>query len=194
MKKIVFATHNAHKLEEVKMILSGKAVVVGLEDIGCQEDIPEKASTLEENALSKAMYVYEKYGFDCIADDTGLEVEALNGAPGVCSARYAGEPSNSERNMEKLLLEMEGVTNRNARFRTVIVFVENGMPKYFEGIVKGKIGFEGRGKKGFGYDPVFIPEGYNISFAQMDASLKNKISHRALAIKNFECFIKNLNQ
>lgn len=194
MRKIVFATHNAHKLEEVKMILRGTIDVVGLTDIGCTEDIPENADTLEGNALAKAMYVHEKYGFSCIADDTGLEVDALDGAPGVLSARYAGEPSDSARNVEKLLREMEGATNRNAQFRTVIAFVADGVPKFFEGVIKGKIGFERCGEKGFGYDPVFIPAGYEKSFAQMDASLKNKISHRALAIKNFKCFIKNLNQ
>lgn len=191
MKKIVFATQNAHKLEEVRMILENEAEVVGLTEIGCQEEIPEDAVTLEENARSKAMYVYEKYGFDCFADDTGLEVEALNGAPGVFSARYAGEPSNSERNVEKLLREMNGITNRNAQFRTAIAFVENGETQFFEGIIKGKIGHERRGEKGFGYDPVFIPEGYEVSFAQMEAKLKNEISHRALAIKKFSEFMKD---
>ena len=191
MKKIVFATQNAHKLEEVRMILENEAEVVGLTEIGCLEEIPEDAVTLEENARSKAMFVYEKYGFDCFADDTGLEVEALNGAPGVFSARYAGEPSNSERNVEKLLREMNGITNRNAQFRTVIAFVENGETQFFEGIIKGKIGHERKGEKGFGYDPVFIPKGYEVSFAQMEAKLKNEISHRALAIKKFSEFMKD---
>lgn len=190
MKKIVFATHNAHKLEEVRMILKNEAEVVGLTEIGCLEEIPEDAVTLEENAQSKAMFVYEKYGFDCFADDTGLEVEVLNGAPGVFSARYAGEPSNSEKNVEKLLREMNGITNRNAQFRTVIALAENGETYYFEGIIKGKIGYERIGEKGFGYDPVFIPEGYDLSFAQMDSVLKNEISHRALAIRKFSAFMK----
>lgn len=189
MKKVVFATHNAHKLEEVRMILENEAEVVGLADIGCTEEIPENAETLDENARAKAMYLFENYGFPCIADDTGLEVEALNGAPGIFSARYAGEPSNSEKNVEKLLREMDGKTNRNAQFRTVIAFVENGETCFFEGIIKGKIGTERKGKKGFGYDPIFIPEGYEISFAEMESALKNEISHRALAIKKFEQFM-----
>lgn len=191
MKKIVFATHNTHKLEEVRMILENEAEVAGLAEIGCMEDIPENAENLEENAQTKAMYVFEKYGYNCFADDTGLEVEVLDGAPGVFSARYAGEPSNSEKNMEKLLREMDGKTNRSAQFRTVIAFVENGVTHYFEGIIKGKIGIERLGKEGFGYDPIFIPEGYDESFAQMEAVLKNKISHRALAIKQFKKFMRN---
>ena len=158
MRKIVFATHNTHKLEEVRMILKNEAEVAGLVDIGCLEDIPENAETLEENALAKAKYVFEKYGFDCFADDTGLEVEALNGAPGVFSARYAGEPSNSEKNVEKMLHEMDGKTNRSAQFRTVIAFVGKGKIHHFEGVIKGKIGFERLGEKGFGYDQSLYPK------------------------------------
>ncbi len=183
MKKIVFATHNAHKLEEVRMILKDKFEVVGLTDIGCFEEIPETAETLEENALAKAQFVVDKYGMDCFADDTGLEVDALNGKPGVYSARYAGEPSNSFNNVQKILTEMDGETNRKAQFRTVIALVEKDKIVYFEGIIKGQIGRELQGNNGFGYDPIFIPEGSDISFAQMDSTRKNTISHRALAIQ-----------
>lgn len=182
MKKIVFTTHNNHKLDEVQKILKNKIEIIGLNSIGCSEDIPETAATMQENALLKAKYVFDKYGFACFADDTGLEVEVLNGAPGVYSARYAGEPANSENNVQKLLKEMNGNTNRKAQFRTVIALVEHDEEHYFEGIIKGEIAYTPKGKNGFGYDPVFIPEGYDVSFAQMDASIKNEISHRAIAI------------
>ncbi len=183
MKKIVFATNNRHKLEEVRAILAGIAEVVGLEEIGCHEEIPETAETLEENARMKAQYVYEKYHLDCIADDTGLEIEVLGGKPGVLSARYAGEPSNSINNMLKVLKELNNETNRNAQFRTVISLVENGVFHEFEGIVKGKISTFQSGNGGFGYDPIFVPEGYSESFAELSAEVKNSISHRALAIQ-----------
>jgi XTP/dITP diphosphohydrolase len=183
MKKIVFATHNAHKLEEVRMILKDKFNVVGLSDLGCFEEIPETAETLEENALAKARFVFEKYGLACFADDTGLEVDTLNGKPGIYSARYAGEPSNSFNNVRKILKEMDEMSNRKAQFRTVIALIEQGEATYFEGIIKGQIGREVKGNNGFGYDPVFIPEGSDLSFAQMDSSIKNTISHRALAIQ-----------
>lgn len=183
MKKIVFATHNAHKLEEVRAILKGIVEVVGLADIGCHEDIPETADTLEENAKLKSQYVYEKFGYDCISDDTGLEIEALDGKPGVHSARYAGEPSNSVNNMLKVLEEMKDQSNRNAQFRTVVSLVENGNYYEFEGIVKGILSREPTGKGGFGYDPIFIPEGHSESFAVLSAEEKNAISHRAIAIK-----------
>ncbi|MFV0392612.1 MAG: non-canonical purine NTP diphosphatase [Paludibacteraceae bacterium] len=182
MKKIVFATHNRHKLEEVKEILKDKIDIVGLYDIGCLEEIPETALTLEGNALAKANYVFENYGMDCFADDTGLEVDALDGRPGVYSARYAGEPSNSERNIDKLLAEMSNFSNRGAQFRTVIALVEKGKDRCFEGVIKGKIANERCGKNGFGYDPVFFPTGCSLSFAQMNPSKKNAISHRALAV------------
>ena len=168
MKKIVFATHNAHKLEEVRMILKDKFNVVGLSDLGCFEEIPETAETLEENALAKARFVFEKYGLACFADDTGLEVDTLNGKPGIYSARYAGEPSNSFNNVRKILKEMDEMSNRKAQFRTVIALIEQGEATYFEGIIKGQIGREVKGNNGFGYDPVFIPEGSDLSFAQME--------------------------
>ncbi|HHT22425.1 MAG TPA: non-canonical purine NTP diphosphatase [Bacteroidales bacterium] len=191
MKKIVFATHNAHKLEEVRAILKNTAKIVGLADIGCHEDIPETADTLEGNAKLKSQYIYEKFGYDCISDDTGLEIEALNGKPGVLSARYAGEPSNSVNNMLKVLEEMKDKSNRNAQFRTVISLVENGKYCEFEGIVKGKISREPSGKGGFGYDPIFIPEGYSGSFAELSADVKNAISHRALAINKLVKWIRD---
>lgn len=192
MKRIVFATHNAHKLEEVRMILTGNFDVVGLADIGCFEEIPETAETLEENAFSKARFVFEKYGIDCFADDTGLEVEALDGKPGVYSARYAGEPSNSFNNVQKVLEEMEGKVNRKAQFRTVIALIEQGKATCFEGIIKGEIGNEPKGSNGFGYDPVFIPEGSDASFAQMDSTTKNTISHRALAVQKLVNYLMKI--
>ena len=180
-KKFVFATNNAHKLEEVTAILGDKIELLSMKDIHCSADIPETADTLEGNALLKARYIFENYHLDCFADDTGLEVEALNGAPGVYSARYAGDAHNSEANMQKLLQDMEGMENRKARFRTVFALIVNGKEHLFEGIVKGEITKHRCGSSGFGYDPVFIPEGYTQTYAEMGNTLKNKISHRALA-------------
>ena len=180
-KKFVFATNNAHKLEEVTAILGNKIELLSLKDINCYADIPETADTLEGNALLKARYIFENYQLDCFADDTGLEVEALNGAPGVYSARYAGDAHNSEANMKKLLQDMEGIENRKAQFRTVFALIINGKEHLFEGIVKGEITKHRHGTSGFGYDPVFIPEGYTQTYAEMGNELKNKISHRALA-------------
>lgn len=180
-KKFVFATNNAHKLEEVSAILGNKVELLSMKDIDCRVDIPETADTLSGNALLKARYIFENYHVDCFADDTGLEVEALNGAPGVYSARYAGNAHNSEANMKKLLQDMEGMENRKARFRTVFALIINGKEHLFEGIVKGEITKNRRGTAGFGYDPIFIPEGYTQTFAEMGNELKNKISHRALA-------------
>lgn len=180
-KKFVFATNNAHKLEEVTAILGDKIELLSMKDIHCHADIPETADTLEGNALLKARYIFENYNMDCFADDTGLEVEALNGAPGVYSARYAGDAHNSEANMRKLLQDMEGIENRKAQFRTVFALIINGKEHLFEGIVKGKITKHRCGSSGFGYDPVFIPEGYTQTYAEMGNTLKNKISHRALA-------------
>ncbi|MBP1664152.1 MAG: non-canonical purine pyrophosphatase [Bacteroidetes bacterium] len=191
MKKIVFATNNRHKSEEVKAILAERTEVVTLADIGCNDDIPETGSTLEENAILKARYIYEKYNIPCFADDTGLEIDTLNSRPGVYSARYAGEPSNSALNMQKVLLEMEGVTNRQAQFRTVIAYIENGNIQLFEGTVKGTIGAKPEGNGGFGYDPLFIPEGYDQSFASLSPEVKNSISHRARAIKKFTAYFRN---
>lgn len=184
MRKLVFATNNAHKLEEIRAILGDKVEVLSLKDIQCDVDIPETADTLEGNAVLKAEYIYRHYGLDCFADDTGLEVEVLNGAPGVYSARYAGgEGHDSEANMRKLLAEIEGKTDRKAQFRTAICLIEGGAEHLFEGVVKGEIIEEKRGASGFGYDPVFMPEGYTETFAEMGSEEKNRISHRARAVQ-----------
>ena len=183
-KRLVFATNNGHKLEEIRAILGNTVEILSLKDIGCHEDIPETAATLEGNAAQKAEFIYKRYGLDCFADDTGLEVEALGGAPGVYSARYAGgEGHDSEANMRKLLAELAGKDDRKAQFRTVICLIEAGEKHLFEGVVKGKIIEEKRGGSGFGYDPVFVPEGYAETFAEMGNEEKNKISHRARAVQ-----------
>jgi len=193
MKKIVFATNNQHKLDEVKKITEGLTEIVSLSEINCFDDIPETADTLEGNALQKARYVKEKFGFDCFADDTGLEVEALDNAPGVYSARYAGPEHNSEANMKLLLKNMEGITNRKARFRTVIALLMDGKEYLFDGTVEGVIIREKRGNSGFGYDPVFVPNGYNETFAQLGSDIKNNISHRAKAVLKLHDFLSKLN-
>lgn len=180
-KKFVFVTNNAHKLEEVTSILQNKIELLNMNDINCRVDIPETAETLEGNALLKARFIFENYQMDCFADDTGLEVEALGGAPGVYSARYAGDSHNSDANMRKLLQDMEGVENRKAQFRTVFALIIDGKEHLFEGIIKGEITKGRHGNSGFGYDPIFLPEGYTQTFAEMGNELKNKISHRALA-------------
>lgn len=189
MKQIVFATNNKHKLEEVRAIVGKNFEILSLSDIGCHEDIPETGNTFEDNALMKARYIKEKYGYDCFADDSGLEVTALNNAPGVFSARYAGEPSDSLRNIEKLMSNMEGKTERSARFRTSIALLYNGEEHLFKGVIEGKIIDTLRGDKGFGYDPVFVPDGYDITFAEMSSEEKNSISHRALATKELVDFL-----
>lgn len=189
-KKLVFATNNAHKLEEIAAILGEKIELLSLKDIECTADIPETANTLEGNATQKAEYIYQQYGLDCFADDTGLEVEALDGAPGVFSARYAGEGHNSEDNMQKLLQNLQGVTNRKAQFRTVICLIWDGKKYLFEGICKGEIIEEKRGNAGFGYDPIFVPEGYNQTFAELGNDIKNSISHRAKAVELLCNFLK----
>lgn len=181
--KIVFATNNKHKLDEIRKITQNSVEILSLSDIDCHDDIPETGVTLEENALMKADYIKSKFGYDCFGDDTGLEVDALNGAPGVYSARYAGEGCNSEDNMDKMLTELSGITNRNARFRTVIALTLNGENYFFEGIVNGTIIEERRGGEGFGYDPIFVPAGYDKTFAELGDDEKNKISHRAIATK-----------
>ncbi|MDR1097195.1 MAG: non-canonical purine NTP diphosphatase [Tannerella sp.] len=183
MKTIVFATNNAHKLEEVRTIISDGIRIVSLADIGCHDEIPETSDTLEGNALQKAVYVKEHSGYDCFADDTGLEVEALNGEPGVRSARYAGDAHDSEANIDKLLHALAGRQNKKARFRTVIALILNGQELFFEGIVDGHIIGERRGKEGFGYDSVFIPDGFNETFAELGMDIKNRISHRATATR-----------
>ena len=190
-KKLVFATNNAHKLDEIRAILGDRVEVLSLKDIHCEADIPETADTLEGNAALKAEYIYKNYGLDCFADDTGLEVEALGGAPGVYSARYAGgEGHDSEANMKKLLVELEGKTNRKAQFRTAICLIEDGTKHLFEGVVKGEIIEKKRGCSGFGYDPVFVPEGYTETFAEMGNEEKNKISHRARATQKLCDYLK----
>ena len=190
--KIVFATNNKHKLEEIKDILGKDFEIVSLAEIGCHEDIPETGLTLEENARQKSSYVVEHYGQNCFADDTGLEVDALNGEPGVHSARYAeGTDHDSEANMRKLLSKMANVKDRTARFRTVISLIINGVEHQFEGRVEGRIATEKHGKEGFGYDPIFIPEGYDKSFAELGEEVKNQISHRARAVKKLAEYLSS---
>lgn len=190
-RKLVFATNNAHKLEEVAAILGDQVELLSLNDIGCQADIPETAETLEGNALLKSSYIYKNYHLDCFADDTGLEVEALNGAPGVYSARYAGgEGHDAQANMLKLLHELDGKENRKAQFRTAISLILDGKEYLFEGVIKGEIIKEKRGDSGFGYDPVFMPEGYDRTFAELGNDIKNQISHRALAVQKLCEFLQ----
>ena len=186
---LVFATNNEHKLTEVRDIAGGSFRVLSLKDIGCFDDIPETADTLDGNALLKAKYVKQKYGFDCFADDTGLEIKALNNAPGVYSARYAGEAKDSKANIRKALSELQNKTDRSARFRTVIALILDEKEYLFEGIVKGLIINEERGETGFGYDPVFVPQGFTETFAELGAEEKNKISHRAEAVRKLKQFI-----
>ncbi len=180
--KLVFASNNAHKLQEVRAILP-EHEILSLEDIACHADIPETAETLEGNSLLKAQYVWEHYHLDCFADDTGLEIEALGNQPGVRTARWAGEPANPANNRKKALAELAGQTNRKARFRTVVTLIRNGKVEQVEGIVRGSIATAEYGNGGFGYDPLFIPEGYDKTFAELPAELKNTISHRARALQ-----------
>ena len=182
MKKIVFATNNVHKLAELRKLTEGKIEILSLKDIDCYDDIPETADTLEGNALIKARWVKERYGYDCFADDTGLEVDALDGEPGVYSARYAGDNHDSEANMRLLLSKLHGEKNRSARFCTVIALIEGDQEFIMDGIVEGEITLESSGQNGFGYDPVFRPEGCDMTFAEMGADLKNRISHRGRAV------------
>lgn len=192
MNTIVFATNNKHKLLEIQQILGDGFKVKGLQDIGFRGDIPETGTTLAENASIKSHFVFEKYNTDCFSDDTGLEIDALNGRPGVYSARYAGEDGNAEKNIEKVLYELSGKENRSARFKTVISLIINGKEHFFEGKVEGSIISEPRGVDGFGYDPVFVPTGYNQTFAEMPITLKNKISHRAKAVEKLAGFLKTM--
>ena len=190
-RKLAFATNNAHKLEEVAAILGDKVELLSLNDIDCHTDFPETAETLEGNALLKSSFIYRNYQLDCFADDTGLEVEALNGAPGVYSARYAeGEGHDAQANMRKLLHELEGKENRKAQFRTAISLILDGKEYLFEGVIKGEIIKEKRGDSGFGYDPIFKPEGYEQTFAELGNETKNKISHRALAVQKLCEFLQ----
>lgn len=190
MKKIVFASGNPNKVSEIAAVLAGEYEVLSLVDIGCTKEIPETGTKLQENAEIKARYVYNHFGIDCFADDTGLEIEALNGEPGVYSARYAGKKRDSLKNMEKVLRKLRGESNRKARFRTVICLIQSGRPFFFEGQVNGEILESPRGEQGFGYDPIFLPEGKKNSFAEMDAEEKNMISHRALAVQKLTEWLK----
>ena len=189
MRKIIFATNNKHKQEEVQQILVANFEVLGLKEIGFAGDILETGKTLEENALIKSKFVFEKFGMNCFSDDTGLEIEALDGRPGVYSARYAGEDGNAENNIAKILSELHGIENRKARFRTVVSLILDGKEHFFEGIANGQIIDEKRGGVGFGYDPVFIPDGYNQTFAEMSSELKNTISHRKKAMDKLVSFL-----
>lgn len=188
--QIVFATHNPNKLKEVQSMVPSHIEILGLNDIGCHEEIIEDGKDLTENAQIKADYVFNYYGKNCFADDTGLEVEALDGEPGVFSARYAGEAKSSEANMQKLLSNLKGKSNRKAQFRTVICYRTEKETLFFEGICKGKILSEKQGEEGFGYDPIFKPEKNELSFAEMPANVKNEISHRGQAFRKFYSFLK----
>ena len=187
--KIVFATNNEYKLSEVRKISQDQLNILSLADINCHEDIPETGNTLKENALIKAQFVKDKFGFDCFADDTGLEVEALNNAPGIHSARFAGEQCDSEDNMRKLLNDLEGKTNRNAQFRTVIALLLDNREYFFEGIITGEITQSKRGTNGFGYDPIFKPTGYDKTFGELSDDIKNSLSHRAIATQKLATFL-----
>ena len=189
--KVVFATNNKNKILEVQQMLPTTIKIISLESIGCFEEIPETAATIEENAIMKANYVTQKYGYDCFADDTGLEVEALNGEPGVFSARYAGEQRNSEDNINKVLEALSNQSNRKAQFKTVIALNLNGEQFLFTGVARGEITLEKTGNQGFGYDPIFKPEGFDVTFAQLSLEEKGAISHRGKATEQLIAFIKN---
>lgn len=192
MISICFATNNKNKIAEVRSKVGDEISILSLEDIGCFEELPETSPTLEGNSAQKARFVADKYKVNCFADDTGLEVDALNGAPGVYSARYAGPACNSEDNMNKLLLSMKGQNDRSAQFKTCITLIVDGKESVFHGAIKGTILSERYGKEGFGYDPIFQPQGYQVSFAEMPLSEKNTISHRALAVEKLISYLKNI--
>lgn len=189
--KLVFASNNLNKIKEIQSILNGSIQLLSLEEIGCFEEIPETADTIEGNAILKADYVTEKYGYDCFADDTGLEVTALNGEPGVYSARYAGEQKNADDNMNKLLEALKDKSDRSAQFKTVIALNLNGEQHLFTGLAKGEITFNKAGSHGFGYDPIFQPENYKETFAELSSEIKNKISHRAKATQQLIDFLNS---
>ncbi len=190
--KLVFASNNANKIKEIQQLIPAFIEIVSLQDIGCTEEIPETADTIEGNAILKANYVTEKYGLNCFADDSGLEVEALNGAPGVYSARYAGEPKNDGNNMDKLILALKNETNTKANFKTVICLNINGEQHLFTGIINGKITDIKKGENGFGYDPIFIAESYTKTFAELAMQEKASISHRGIAVKQLVSFINTI--
>ena len=188
--QICLASNNSHKIVELQQLLGYDFVIKTMKDIGCEDDIEEYGTTFEQNSRIKADYIYQKYGVNVIADDSGLEVKALNNRPGVYSARYAGEPTNHQANMEKLLLELSGIANRRAKFRTVVTLILDGEHQIFEGEVSGKILTELRGNAGFGYDPLFVPDGFEKTFAEMTSDQKNVLSHRAKAIKSLLKYLK----
>lgn len=192
-KKLVFATNNPHKLEEIKAVVGSSFEIISLDEVGFSGDIPEDHDTLRENALQKARYIKSATGLDCFADDTGLEIDALDGRPGVYSARYAGPQCLASDNIAKVMDELSHEQNREARFRTIIALILDGREYFFEGVAQGQIIYEKRGKSGFGYDPIFLPEGYDQTFAEMDAKLKNKISHRRHAMTKLLDFLLNRN-
>jgi XTP/dITP diphosphohydrolase len=189
--KIVFATNNPNKIAEVKALLPLGIELLSLEDINCKEELPENSDTLEDNAAQKAFYVYDNYGYNCFADDTGLEIDSLDGRPGVYSARYAGPECKAEDNIQKVLQEMKAEDNRDASFRTIISLIIDGIEFQFEGQVEGQIIPEKWGDQGFGYDPIFLPDGFEQSFAQMSIDQKGQISHRGLAVQQLMNFLKN---
>lgn len=191
MNQLIFATHNAHKADEVKAIVGNLFEVKNLSDINFFDEIPETGNTFKENAFQKVKYLHDKLNCNCFADDSGLSVDALNGAPGILSARYAGEPSNSQRNTEKLLNTLKNISNRKAQFTCVIAVILDGQTHFFEGIIRGTITEYPQGEGGFGYDPIFIPDGYDKTFAELPADIKNKISHRAIALEKFKQFLNS---
>ncbi len=191
MNEIIFATGNENKVKEVKFALDGILSIKGLKDIGCTTDLPETKDTFEGNALQKAQYVVDNFKVDCFSEDTGLEIEALDMKPGIYTARYAGPNRDKNANMDLVLKNLTGKTNRKARFRTAIALIVNGKPHIFEGICNGKIATERMGNEGFGYDPIFIPDGFDRSFAQMSKAEKNEISHRGIAIRKLIAFLKD---
>ena len=193
IRKLVFATNNRYKFDEIRNILNDRLELISLRDLNLTENMPEEHYSLEENAMGKALFIYNKSNIDCFSDDTGLEINALNGEPGVHSARYAGDQCNFENNISKVLSKMKGVKNRKARFRTVISLVENGSVINFEGSIYGKIVNKRRGENGFGYDPIFQPDGYKLTFAEMEMNEKNKISHRAKAIAQLVNYLLDKN-
>lgn len=192
MTELVFATNNPHKIEEIMYAVGDYVKILSLAEIGCNEDIPETANTLEGNATLKSHYIYDTYHRNCFADDTGLEIDALDGRPGVYSARYAGPEHDHQKNIEKVLKELKGIHNRKARFRTVISLLIEGQELTFEGIVEGVITEKKSGSSGFGYDPVFRPDGFNKTFAEMDIETKNRISHRGKAVRKLIAYLRNL--
>ena len=190
--QLVVATSNKNKVKEIENITPDSLELLSLKDINCLEDIPETSETISGNALQKAKYIFDNYGYNCFADDTGLEIESLNGAPGIYSARYAGEEKSAEANMKKVLNELDEIKNRSAQFKTVIALVINGEEILFEGKVKGEITTTKSGSEGFGYDPIFKPEGYDITFSEMDLKEKNKISHRGKAVRKLIDYLNSL--